>query len=810
MGQGVDVKTPPDVGAEPGGLKGLVSKLFGVGVDGKGTGAATDPYADDAALKKQFSEFSKECFDQRWVYERSWWRNLLYLLSRQWIYYDTDRGQWRDKRMAKWIPRPVTNKIAETVDAIQSVFNGVILACTCRPDGNDPQDVQTAETADKLEAPIAFEHQMPRVMRDADFWLASCGNVFLQLWWDKRGTRGPITIPFEKCEACGEVSPPDAILDADGSCPSCGMPSLKMAVDPATGQPQGEQVSGGYGATDVCSPFEIAFPLSYPIWDDIPGLIRKRWRTRGWAEKSLPKAIVDKIQWESMSSDRSLQLLRGLALQNDTSSQPLTTQGAGSEAGLEGYTEYEQWMKPSTEYPDGLLLRVAGEGDGAMILRQDDQSVPGPLPFRTAKDEPIFPFIHIGYTMFGGRIWARSPLDILIQKQDQLNQIDSLIQLIIQRVANPVWLEPKGTEVKKFTGEPGLVVKYNPLALGGSTAKPERIEGSNVPASLFQLREQILSDIENLAGTYDIIKGQKPTGVEAFSALQLLVERSQSRYGTVLAARGEAYRRWYSIALELERQFGPMERTWAVLGPNNRWTFQAFKAADLQGAIRILVEDGSQTPKTSLGKRAAIEQLNQLQVINAQNPDTAYAILQAFGQTDLWPGLDYDVKSALQEQDDWERWAQEVDMTQQSGPVVDPETGEPTLDEMGQPATALQPALTIPPPGARKSWHNDTVHLSEHKKWANSDTVRQMLLEKPWVEPYIDWMIQQHELMLQQQAMQQAMMAAGPDLAGGGPGGKDGGGIGGGRALRNSTAESGNPRDVPKGTKETPTGQGPA
>ncbi|MET0742944.1 MAG: hypothetical protein ABWY78_06195 [Microvirga sp.] len=799
MPQGIAVAGPPDVGAEPAGLAGLVNKLFGG--PGGPLEPGGDPYKDKARLLKQYKDFSEECFDQRWVYERSWWRNLLYILGRQWIFYDTDRGNWRDKRMAKWVPRPVTNKISETVDAIASVFQSVILAVQCRPDGGDPKDVTTAETCNKLSPAIHYEHEWDRIFRTGDFWLIGTGNVFYHPWWDKRGTRGPITIPLEKCQSCGEVYDPATIQQAGGICPGCGQPSLTPAMD-ETGQPQEQTFTMGRGATDVCSPFEIAFPMSYASFPEIPGLIRKRWRSKAWAKQNLPKEIYDEIQWEQMSTDRSLQMLRGLAMQNEVSNSPVTTQGVGSEAGLEGYTEYEQWMKPSKDYPDGLLLRVAGEGETGKILELPEESVPGPLPFKTQQGAPLFPWVHVPYTEYGGRIWARSPLDALIQKQDQINQIDSLTQLIIQRVANPVWLEPKGTEVKKFTGEPGLVVKYNPLALGGNTAKPERLEGSNVPSSLFNIREQLLSDIENLAGTYDIIKGQKPTGVEAFSALQLLVERSQSRYAMVLAARGEAYRLLFEMAIELEREFGPMERTWAVLGPNQRWTFEEFKNANLQGAIRVVVEDGSQTPKTSLGKRAAIQQLMELQVINPQNPETAYEILKVFGQTDLWPGLDYDVKSALQEQDDWERWAAEVEQTMGMAPVMDPATGQPQIDATGVEVHAMQPQLTLPPVGERKPWHNDMVHLAEHKKWANGDAVRQILQLKPWLEQYVGWMIQSHEQMMMVQQAQQSMIAAGP--GGAGPPG------GAGRAMKNSNQESGNPADVPSGAKETPTGQGPA
>jgi hypothetical protein len=59
-----------------------------------------------------------------------------------------------------------------------------------------------------------------------------------------------------------------------------------------------------------------------------------------------------------------------------------------------------------------------------------------------------------------------------------------MMKMIVMRMANPVWLEPKGAEVEKFTGEPGLVVKYNPLtSING--AKPERIPGEGPNQSLF-------------------------------------------------------------------------------------------------------------------------------------------------------------------------------------------------------------------------------------------------------------------------------------------------------------------------------------
>lgn len=780
---------PPSSAPDAPGANAAIAALFGRG-PAPGAAVPHDPYTDMDGLQQCFRDAHRRCFDRREVFETVWWRLLLYILGRQWIYLDRASGRWLDKRLQKWIPKPVTNKIAETVAAILSVFGSVELSAVARPEGADPKDVQAAETATKYEPAIRADHNMEEVELEADFWLSSLGNVFLHPWWDSGGSGPQRFIPFEQCQVCTKVSSPAEIKAAGHVCPECGNAQFDAAVDAETGEPVGQRVSQGRGRTDAVSPFEVAMPPVYAKADDSPELIRIRWRPRQYAEDHYPADVLATITWEKQSSEQTLQLYRSLANATDLGSLPSLGGGEASNE-VEGVTEYELWMKPCKKYPRGLVLRAIGDGEDAKILTLPDEALPGPLPLKTPQGEYVWPWIHIGYERFGGRLWHRSPLEHLIEKQNQINQIDSLIQLIVQRTSNPVWLEPKGAEVKKFTGEPGLVVKYNPLVAGGN-AKPERIEGSQVPSSLVKIREMLLTDIENLAGTYDIVKGQKPTGVEAFSALQLLVERSQSRYGPVLKNRGKGYRRWYQLALEMERKWGPVERAQSVMGPNGAYTLLHFQKADLMGSVKIEVEDGSQMPKTSLGKRAAVEQLKNFGVINMQNPETAYRILQIFGQTDLWPGLDANIQSALREQDEFEKWALSANfmpgaLEPMMGPagalVADPATGQP-MTQQGPP----QP--DTPPPGEVKVWHDHAVHAAEHRKWANGDTMQRLLKEKPEIEPYLTWMIQQHDIILQQQAMAQAAMQ------GGGPGaenGRDGKGVGGGRAMANSNQESGKP-----------------
>jgi hypothetical protein len=744
------------------------------------TVANGDPYQNKEKLLKLARQCRDACIDnERWVYERVWWRNILYMLGRQWIYFDGNRNQWRDKRLQTWVPRPVTNKTAETIDAILSVSSSVQLGVTCAPMSPNSLDESTAATLNTLAPAFHLEHNMDEVMWEHDWWLFVTGNAFLHTWWDPSQDRGSVVVTFERCAMCGVVSHPREIVASNQKCPKCGCPSLMPARD-AGGSLVQEKATFGQGVTDALSPLEVAVPTPYGNLSEMDFIIRKRWRLKSWYAKHAPQ-LVDKIQWEQMPTDRSLQLLRGISTATEIGPTPAAFGGSGSGTTSEpGVTEYELYYKPTPEWEKGVLLRFIDGGGPIELVELPEENIPGPLPFETPDGKKIITFTHTRYEKVGGRFWAKSPIDRLIQKQDQINQLDSMIQMIIQRTAAPVWSVAKGAQIKKFSGEPGFVMEHTPSATGDT--RPQRIDGANVPGSLFRIREMYLQDFEALAGTYDILKGSKPAGLEAFSALQLMVERSQSRFGPMLAARGRTYREWFSQVVEINRQFGPEERIWQALGPNQQWTYQKFQHAQLQGNVRIMVEDGSQIPKTSLGKRAAIQQLQTMGVINPAQPEVAFRIAKVFGQSDLLPAIDAQVGFALRIQNEFEEWAIQAQMM----------PGQPTVDPMSGTMVAGMPQVVPPPPGKRLPWMNADVFVAEHTKWACSDRVTDLIKQKPWLESMVAWLIGQHEV-----ARVQAQSAAGPP-AGGKPGPPKRPG-GQGEAMTNSNRESGNIGDVPGG-----------
>ncbi len=776
----------------------------GAGVEDPIEDPTSEAQYSDEELLELWKDMRSESLENRWMFERQWQRNIWYILGRQWIEYLSRYGGWRDKRIAQWIPRPVTNKCKETIQTIRAMFTSIQLGVNVRPNGGKPENVSAAATADAL-APVLHErHSMNDVLKEFDFWLGATGNAFIHTFVDYDVRNGVITIQQEQCQQCGKVYGSDKLTGGQPECPDCGGTKFAPAIDEETGEPIAPVTKmKGKPTTIVLSPLELAFPNNYPRFEELPYVIRMRWRTKRWVESHpvLSTTLdLDAIKWQKSPTDQSLQIFTNLSKYTDLGLSPTYSASSegGSQENQEGLVEYEVWMKPTAKYPDGLVFRLLGDGPNPTVLHlEESEQIPGPLPYQQYDGSRLFTFAHAGYEHVGGRILASGPLDVIIQKQDQLNQLDSMILLIIQRMSNPVWLEPKGAEIQRLTGMPGLVVKWNPLTVGGN-AKPERIAGVPLDAALFQIREQYLKDIEELVGTYDVIKGAKPSGVEAFSALQLLVERAQARFASVFQARGDVYKNWFKFAIELEREFGPDELTKQTLEPGRSWTYDSFKRSQLNGSYSIIVEDGTAAPKTMLGMRAAIDHAAQLGMLNLQDPDVSYEAMKLFGLTKMIPSLDIQVQSALQTQQAFQDFiadpkkvaimTQVLEVYQQ---MLVAQQGQLAVGQEQMQATGQVVQPPPPPPSPLVGtpfewlgWYNPVIHRQEFLKWANSDRVRD-LLKRP--EGQIAKALM--TIHLQEMDAKLAEIAGAAAMAQGDS--SDGGPQGAGRGMRNSNQNAG-------------------
>lgn len=646
-------------------------------------------------VRQTYSDAMMRSMSERHTLERMWYRNVLFYLGIQWITYNTANRQWGPRKtLKKWVPQPVTNKFATHANTIIQVLRAKPPTVTALPSSDAPDDVATAEITNAVLPSIYDEAGADEARWILAPWLTLTGNAFLHVCYDNSPAHGMAFVQNLQCTVCGTTVPPDQAPE-DGSCPTCGpeQPTLMMpATDPA-GEPMGEEFPRGKLRMEVFSPFEVFVDMEARSMNEVQELLVRR---RYTADEVLAR-WGKKIEPNSKSGDSrggsSQSLLRALAYAagSDTAA---WGQGTGNEKDI-GVTVDFMWKRPCKDFPEGIEAVFANDE----LLNED--TVEQGISYRDKEGKPRWPWRHVTFDKVPGRFWAKTPMDDVAPLQEQRNRIESLVELIIRRSANPVWLAPNNIGFDDISGEPGQVLRYNYLQQG---QKPERIPGDNVPTTVIAWLEKKDADMEEAAGTYEVLKGSAPSGITAGTALRLLLDRAVTRFTPVIEVME---RQWADATLDLVetlRQFGADERVARLTGPGKTWEIRAFSGADFTGSVDMRAEAGSAVPKNTVGNQAAIQDLQSIGAIDMMNPETRYNVLEQYGQTSLMGTADDDLKHAQREE--WDFFEKgEV-------PVLDPIIDNSVVHLMSHKRRALKSDFKELPPAMQAIWK---LHLQEHQ-----------------------------------------------------------------------------------------------
>lgn len=620
-----------------------------------------DPYADKAAVSKRIDFFLRKDRFTRWIFEREWFRNVLYYIGRHWIIYDNTNRRWRPKSLPVWFPQPYTNKFAEKANDIMAAYQQGRVPINYLPASSDPDAVATAEIAEEFREVFYEEAGIEDHEALLAGWVTLTGNGFIHSYFDYSEEYGTKFIQSQECQVCGTVSSPADVLNNDMTCPACNNPTgaFQPAVD-QTGQPLGETVPKGRLVADVISPFEVRLDPT------IPDLLLQRRFTRVrtydvefarmyWGGKEGPDGQT--IDPKTIVADKESNIGQFYldAISYITSSFGAGggfIAGGGSAFKLPRVSAYEYYELPTDDFPQGLHAVRLGHTSDLVVVSEplDTMYMAGEY-----KGQYFLPLVHFGQDRVPGRLWRKTRMDDLIPLQNFRNLVEAAMKITAQRTGNPIWLNPKGSGVANMTGEPGQWVDYNPVSVGGTQlAKPERVPAdlSNVQGFTV-LMNKIDDSMERVAGTFFVNSGEPPSGVTAASALSYLGEKSNQAIGPLRREWAKAWKRWEMQALEISRQHWDEERIIALAGDNRRWEIKKFMKADLQGAVVLKVDYEGLFKKSSASKRADIELLLQMGVIQAQNPETQWSILESFGETELMGSTDLDFRQATREFDDF-------------------------------------------------------------------------------------------------------------------------------------------------------------
>jgi hypothetical protein len=679
---------------------------------------------------------------------RNQYENVLFYLGHQWLAPLPDGRGFMRANLRRDVPRPVTNRYKAILDAIDAPLSRLEPALTCAPGSDKDDDRTTADLANRVLDYLAGVVELDRFKGELSKILVCCNNGYGHLGHDP-DAGNKTRIGKWDCETCGTSMAADEADDAGGDCPECAGP-LKPSAEKT------DTIAEGQMYLEAVTPFEVWLDYAIARMDDQPMVMIRRLRPRLWAEARWPDQAkaIKKLPAVSSTADVGLTYLQSIIRLTPGGS---TVGGIGFGAAVrwdEAILDDTLYVKPCVDYPEGLYLRMLGDElileDRELRELTDDGTEDEP-------GQPFIPVVHYGYDNVPGVHVHTGPADHLKDLQRQRNRREAAIELYFQRMANGVWLIPEGTDVQTPTGEEGWVMRYSPM--GASGAKPERMDGGRLPASFVQWLESIDKQMEDIAGTYDIFRGEKPPNVSSGYAMQILTERAQSRFAHVFANYEVSHAQLGRMMFLLFRQHAPDELYFKIKGEEARWTVQTIKRADLKGGVDIRVESGSARPRTTLEKKANAEQAINLGLVDILDPDVKLRLLNLYGIPELMASAKADDEQIAREHATIIQWASDK---------TDPQTGAPPVE--ATPEELMLPVLVDP------LLDNHTLHLSRHRPWMLSE---EYLALPDWVrQAFRDGHFIEHLYEQQMTAMQQAGMPApqpapgpgAPQEAGGGEG----------------------------------------
>lgn len=599
----------------------------------------------ESAARSEMNQWWSNYKQGRWLYERESFRNILYYLGYQWLQFDLGSRQWRRQELKSWVPRPVTNRFAPTLDVIRSAIINAKPRFLVEPARTEDRVIAAARVADDFLGVIQADSNFRKAKREMASWVTMTGTCLFGTEFSLSPDHGIVTMFGEMCVNCGEEYKFSELPEND-VCPNCNMNAGWLETK---NEEKREDVPRGRMVTTAWSPFEIFVDQGTPELEDQPVLITARSYHIDTARRYW-KNSVDKLMPETAAPLASTYL----------NVAAIPTVGYTNGGVQERVLIRRMMMPPCEKYPEGMFAVLTGGGRLIEVK---------PYPFLYKEsNRPYFPTVKIVYGQVPGRFWGKTPATDLAPKQQQRNRFESLFELITMTMASPVWLIPTGSNPSKITGAPGIQITATPV----SGQMPSRLQGMGPDASLVQFLDKIDQDFEEIANTFAVLKGKTPGGgVRAAGALRQLEERGYGAFGQVFENLEEGYEEWAIKALEQFRSNGDEPYVKMVMNAYGEWAAQEFRKADLAPEINITVESNSVRPKSSAAKVDSIQRLVAMGVINGQYPEQKMRILEETGMQSLLPGIDRDKERAMRENAQFLDWAKK--MAQQIVQAQDPQ-----------------------------------------------------------------------------------------------------------------------------------------
>ena len=531
----------------------------------------------------------------------AWYRNVLFYAGKHYVRRTADNW-WQATprtRFNRNLPRPVVNQIRVEAEALMSVLTANAPHVKVNPNSKSFADKQSAHLAEIVLDTKDFTDDEEDLRERMALDLVLMGNAFRKDYWDSEADKG-----------------------------------------------QGDT------RTELPSPFTMSVNPQASSMKDCEWIMETQPRSFNWIRRVYGREgkgytnLADTVKAEA-SYNEAIQRLLSLRALGEFASD--WSYGYDDRV-FKNYAIVKEWYaKPTREYPKGRMVVTA---NGVVLFKLDES------PYYDEDKEYWHPYTHVKYLNVPANFWGRTPFTDGVDIQRAINTHYALIELNNQRTATPHVMIPFQAGVHKgtFSGKPGTIwrYKFNPQFPG---AKPEILEGKGMPRDVFGLLEILKSELSRVLGVHDVLKGDKISGVNTFSSLELLREEANKNMSGIIrrferCVEQGSIRKLVLIQKHLRKnrpEFTARLQTYSK--DVTAVQIDSFTGADLKGNHSVRVVAQSIAPKSIAAKRGALIEAAQYGIFSFENNPTAMAKAAELLDLPFETGVSVHVKRAEAEND---------------------------------------------------------------------------------------------------------------------------------------------------------------
>jgi len=575
---------------------------------------------EEDALASEIEAMYRLDQGHRRPFEAVWYENLSFYGGDQYIRWDVAAGELRripsTQTRYGYLPRPRTNYVLKNVRALVANLLKSDPRVMVRARGTGDEDQTAARIAEKVVECLDELTNWDEKLVELVFWMVVTGCAFRKDYLDST-EMAKVVVPRSKWATGLDGEP---ILDATGK-----PVEQKPAKSPAEYVVQ----------RSILSPFQMMVdPLASRL-DDASWVCEFSIQRCAWIRELFDQdrpgftGRVKEVQPESGVSPGLLYFLQ------------LKHYYTGRVTQFEDAAILKEWYQaPTPKHPYGRCVIVAS---GIPLYV-------GPSPYM-----PKFwhPYTMFSYLPFPGRFWPLSAVEMLVPCQRKLNSIDAFRMVYRNTMAAPRIFLPKGSGVPRdhITGAPGQIIEYN----ASSGGKPDVMDGRPLPPDITQERQETVADMEQIAGTFDILSGDRPKGVPSYSGLAFLQENASDAHNVTYRLFEKSLERSQTKALQLVGMYYTEDRPelTALLKEklargSSAAEIHQFIGAELGDNCDVRVETGSAIPQSRvLYQQTILEFVGRglLQDV-FMDPEKKQQLFELFGMADFSSVDSIDVRKA--------------------------------------------------------------------------------------------------------------------------------------------------------------------